>query len=195
MPDIGAVAGKVAGIVSLAAFIPYIIATLRGKTKPNRATWWIWTVVGFMLGASYYSSGADHTIWVPLSYIIGPFTTAVLSVKYGEGGWTRLDLACLLCAGVSVALWWMFSSPLTALLINLSIDLLGALPTVWKTYHRPEGEDRTAWALFFAGNAVNLFAVEAWSFAIAVYPIYMFLGSGTIAALVFLRPRGQQNKS
>lgn len=187
MPDITAVAGKVAGIVSLAAFIPYILAILRGETKPNRATWWIWAVVGLMLGASYYSSGANHTIWVPVSYIIGPFVTAILSIKYGEGGWTRFDRSCLLGAGVSMVLWWIFSSPLIALLINLFIDLMGALPTIRKAYHEPESEDRTAWALFFAGNTANLFAVETWMFAISVYPIYMFFGSGIITALIFVR--------
>lgn len=187
MPDITAVAGQVAGIVSLAAFVPYIIAILRGETKPNRATWWIWTVVGFMLGASYYSSGASHTIWVPVSYAVGPLATALLSIKYSEGGWTRFDQKCLLGAGASLVLWWMFSSPLLALVINIIIDLMGALPTIRKAYREPEKEDRVAWALFFAGNTINLFAVETWTFAIAIYPIYMFLCCGLIAALVFFR--------
>ena len=187
MPDITAVVGKVAGIISLVAFIPYILAILRGETKPNRATWWIWTVIGLMLGASYYSSGANHTIWVPVSYIIGPFAVAILSIKYGEGGWTRFDRSCLLGAGVSVVLWWMFSSPLIALLIGLFIDLMGALPTIRKAYHKPESEDRTAWTLFFAGSTANLFAVETWTFAISVYPIYMFLANGIITTLIFVR--------
>lgn len=192
MIDITVFVGRVAGILSLAAFFPYIVATLRRKTRPNRATWFIWTVMGFILGASYYSSGANHTMWVPVSYIIGPFVTVILSLKYGEGGWTRFDRNCLLGAGMSAILWWMFKSPLIALTINLFIDFLGALPTIRKAYHKPEGEDRTAWGLFIAGNTANLFAVERWSFSIAAYPIYMFLASGAIAALVFLRPRGQK---
>lgn len=187
MPDITAVAGKVAGIVSLVAFIPYILAILRGETKPNRATWWIWVMVGFMTGASYYSSGADNTIWVPVSYIIGPVAIAILSIQYGEGGWTMFDRYCLFGAGASAIFWWLFDSPLVALIINLFIDFMGALPTIRKTYYDPESEDRIAWALFFAGNIVNLFAVEHWAFAIAVYPIYMFFGSGLIAAFIFLR--------
>lgn len=175
MPDFTAIAGKVAGIISFAAFVPYIFAILKRTARPNRATWWIWTTVGFMIGASYYSSGANHTIWVPVSYIIGPAIIAVLSLKYGEGGWNWFDRSCVIGAGVSVALWWVFSSPLVALLINLFIDLLGALPTIRKSYREPEGEDRTTWVLFTIGNAINVFAIEVWAFAIAVYPIYMFL--------------------
>ncbi|MDP3725980.1 MAG: hypothetical protein Q8R36_02160 [bacterium] len=187
MSDITAVAGKIAGIVCVIAYYPYIRAILRGETTPNRATWWIWTVVGFMLGASYFSSGANHTIWVPVVFIIGPLAVAILSIKYGEGGWTRFDRRCLLGAGVSLVLWWIFSSPLIALLINLFIDFMGVLPTIRKAYHKPESENRTAWTLFFAGNTVNLFAVESWTFAISVYPIYMFLGSGLLVAFLFIR--------
>lgn len=189
MSDMPAFAGKVAGIVSLAAFVPYILAILRGETKPNRATWWIWTVVGFMLAASYYSSGANHSIWVPVSYVIGPLVTALLSIRFGEGGWSLFDRCCLLGAGLSVMLWWVFSSPLVALLINIFIDFLGALPTIRKAYYKPEEEDRAAWGLFFIANAINLFAVEAWTLATASYTLYMFFASGVIAGLVFRRNR------
>ncbi|MEK9158471.1 MAG: hypothetical protein AAB673_00525, partial [Patescibacteria group bacterium] len=119
MPELTAMAGKVAGILTLASFVPYIISILRKKTIPNRATWFIWTVVGFMCGASYYSAGASHTFWVSASYMIGPLVTFVLSLKYGEGGWTRFDRVCLLVAGISLGLWWVFSSPRIALVINL----------------------------------------------------------------------------
>ena len=47
--------------------------------------------------------------------------------------------------------------------------------------------NRSAWLLFFTGNAINLFAVETWTFMIAVYPIYRFFGSGAITALIVVR--------
>ena len=188
MPPVTVLAGRLAGLLSLAAFVPYIIAILRGHTRPNRATWWIWTVNGLVLGASYYSSGAENTIWVPVSYAVGPLVTALLAIRHGEGGWTTLDRNCLLGAGSGLLLWWLFNSPLVALIMTLGVDFSGAVPTIRKAYRAPETEDRLAWALFIAGNTVNLAAVEQWQFAIGVYPVYMFLASGTIAALV-LRPR------
>ena len=188
MGEISELAGRTAGLLALAAFVPYILSILRGGTRPNRATWWIWTIVGLLLGSSYYASGAQHTMWVPISYIIGPLVAAVLSLRYGEGGWTAFDRRCIFVALLSLPLWWFFQSPLIALLMNLFIDFLGALPTIRKSYFEPEGEDRLAWALFFAGNVANLFAIEGLTFVIVVYPAYMFLASGTITFLV-LRPR------
>ena len=94
-PHLQELLGQLAGIVSLLGFFPYILATVQGKTRPNRATWWIWTLVGGMLCASYAASGAQHSIWVPVSYVVGPFITAILSIKYGEGGASRFDRTCL----------------------------------------------------------------------------------------------------
>lgn len=200
MPDITAFAGTVAGVVALVAFIPYIIAIWRDKTKPSSATWWVWTVVGCMLGASYYSSGANHTVWVPVAYIIGPLAiTAILLIKYGKGSWTRFDRYCLLGAGVGavlwLALWWIFSSPLTALIIGLCIEFMGALPTIRKAYRESESENLTVWVWFFAASIVNVFAIESWTFAITVYPISMFVGSGLMTVSIFFIRRNRKAKT
>lgn len=188
MPDFSVLAGQVAGVVSLVAFVPYILAILRGETRPNRATWWIWTATSFVLLASYYFSGADTTIWVPASYFAASFVTALLSIRYGEGGATPLDRGCLAGAAAGLLAWWWFDSPVVALVTALGVDFAGALPTIRKAWVAPHTEDRLAWGLFIAGNTLNLVAVDRWDFAIAIYPIYFFVVSGTIAALV-LRPR------
>lgn len=183
--NLSAWAGRLAGAFSLAAFVPYIYSTLRGRTKPNRATWWIWTFVGILLGSSYYSVGAHHTIWVPVSYVLGPLVTALLSLRYGVGGWTRLDLTCMVGAGASALLWWHLRSSLSILAINLIIDLLGALPTLRKTYLDPTGEDPLAWTLFLVGNSLNLLAIEKWTLPLTLYPVYMFTPSGLMVLVIF----------
>src|ERR1700730_15252856 len=111
-PDVQELLGQLAGVISLFGFVPYIMEIVRGKTRPNRATWWIWTMVGAMLCASYYASGARHTIWVPISYVVGPLVTALLSVKYGEGGSGRFDRFCLGSTLLSLLAWWLARSAL-----------------------------------------------------------------------------------
>ena len=81
--DIKVVLGIIAGIIAFLAYIVYLISILRGKTKPNRATWWIWAFMGLVVGLSYHSSGAVNTIWVPYVEFLGPFSIAILSIKYG----------------------------------------------------------------------------------------------------------------
>ncbi len=184
MPNVHQIMGIAAGIVSLIAFIPYITSTIRGNTKPNRATWWIWTVVGVLLASSYRYSGATNTIWVSISYILGPFVAALVSIKYGEGGWTRLDRCCILGALVSLGLWWFFDSALIGLIAGLFIDFFGSIPTIRKSYLEPGKENRLAWMLAFSANAINLFAIDKVDFVLMIYPLYMFIAVGVITVLV-----------
>ena len=190
-----ATVGIGAGFIGLLGFLPYIITTLQGKNRPNRASWWIWGILGVILGFSYYYSGATTTIWVPICYAICQLITAVLSLKYGEGGWSRLDKLCLVGAGISLLLWWIFNSPTLALLFILIIDCLGALPTVIKSYSEPEQESCFSWSIFLIANTLNLIALEQWSIALAAYPFYLFYLSSTIAILLWLPKITDPSKS
>lgn len=181
--------GQIAGALALVAYIPLVLSILQGKASPNRATWWIWVLVGTLLGESYYASGARHTIWVPVSYVIGPAIVALLSIKRGEGGWQRVDRWCLYSTGISVIVRLaFFRAPLVALLTNLGIDFLGAVPTIGKSYHEPEKEDCLYWLITLGGNVVNMFAIEAPLFEIAVYPVYQLVTDLLIVGLL-LRAR------
>ncbi|QFS50869.1 hypothetical protein [Nostoc sphaeroides] len=174
------VIGVVAGFLSLLGFLPYVVSIYQRKTRPNRVTWWIWAVVGFILCWSYYSSGAVNTIWVPVCSAIGHLIIAILAIKYGEGGWNSFDRWCLLTAAISLVLWWQFSSPIIALVINIGIDFLGALPTIRKSYYQPHTEDFFAWTIFLSAHTLNLFALKNWSFALSAYPLYLFCSTATI---------------
>src|SRR5512134_3661769 len=103
--------GKIAGALSFLAFVPYIASTLRGKTRPNRATWIIWTAVGVSLLTSYAAAGAKETLWLSVANLVAFVFVLILSVKYGEGGWTPFDAACLFGAAFGFLLWWWFDSP------------------------------------------------------------------------------------
>ncbi|PCI19189.1 hypothetical protein COB64_04065 [Candidatus Wolfebacteria bacterium] len=189
MEHIHIYAGWAAGIFSLVAYIPYTVSILKKKTQPNRATWIIWTVVSLTMLFSYDAVGANETIWLLRAFALGTVITMLLSLKYGTGGWTRFDRGCLITAAVSLFAWWVFDSPLSALLISLFVDALGSLPTIKKLYHDSESENKTAWALFFIGSLSNVIAVNTWTFEIAIHPVIMFTTLSTIFILVFLKPK------
>ena len=177
--------GLIAGILSFSAYIIYIVATVKGTTKPNRATWWILTLVGLLIASSYYAEGARATIWIALSYVLGPAIIAVLSLKYGEGRWERLDKICLSGALISAVIWIFSQSALVVLLINIFMDFLGLAPTIKKSYLRPSGEDRPAWTLESIASALNIFAIEGWTFSIAFYPLYLLVINWTVTLLLY----------
>lgn len=177
--------GIVAGIFSFSAYLFYIVAILKGKTKPSRSTWFIWAFIGIVLAISYKASGAEDTIWVAVSEAIAPTIIAILAMKYGTGGTDKIDIIAFSGAILSLFLWWYFGSPVVALVTNLAIDFFAALPTIKKVWVKPKEEDRLAWSLTQTGNLFNLFAIDIFTFSIIIYPIYTFIIDGVITGLLY----------
>jgi len=177
-------AGVVAGLISMAAYLPYAYDVIRGAARPNRATWLIWAIVGGLLFASYSAAAGGAACWVPLSDTLGPALIAVLAVRYGEGGMNWFDVACLTIAGFSVLGWVITGSPMISLSINLFLALLGALPTLWSVYREPSAEPVLVWCAFLMGNLLNLVAVEHWNWRSAAYPVYAVLAAGLVNVLI-----------
>lgn len=186
--------GKVAGALSFLAYVPYVISTVKGKTRPNRATWIIWTAVGVSLLASYAAAGARETVWVTVANLAAFLMVLILSFKYGEGGWTVFDGFCLFGAGLGFALWWWFDSPLPTLYSGLFIDWIGALPTLRKSWVDPYSEDLLSWILFLTANALNLLALRVWNLEMASYPLYM-VGITLVMVVILAFRRVQSPKT
>lgn len=186
-----AIMGVIAGIISLAGFVPYILSIFRGETVPNCATWWIWTLNGTIIGSAYFFATSDlGAIWVPLSYILGPLFISILAIKYNDKEYlSRLDMVCLISAFISLILWGLSQSPLLALFFLLVIDILGAIPTYIKSYYDPLSENLVAWLIFSLGNILNLFSVTHWDLGSATYPIYLALMASTITYTVIIGRR------
>lgn len=189
--DIKSILGMIAGLIALLAYIVYVISIFRGKSKPNRATWWIWAFMGLVLALSYKFSGANNTVWVPYIEFLGPFSIALLSIKYGEGGLkNKTDLICLFGAIISIVLWIIFNNPVIALVTNLVVDSFAIVPTIKKSYLRPEGEDFWAWFGTGLADTLNMFAVERFTFAVLLYPIYMLISDLIIIFILLLKKKG-----
>jgi hypothetical protein len=180
--------GLFAGFFSILCFIPYIITTIRGKTKPSRVTWWIWFVLSMIVSFNQYTAGAIHTIWFSLGGGIAQLIIAIYSLKKGEGTWSPFDRMCLFSAIGSLLLWWIFNSPLIALVLNLVTDILGTLPTIKKTYFEPETENSLTWFSYFIASILNVLALENWSFTSSLFPLYILIVNSIIVVLL-LRPR------
>lgn len=204
--NIYALLGMSAGGISIVAYIIYAVNTLRGKTKPNKVTWWVLTFAGAIIFASYYSGvkeAAGQTIWImalPATYVAGPLLIALLSFKYGEKEKNRLqirgfdidvDRYCLRASIASLILWGALvilgfkEASLVILIVNILVDLLGLGPTFMKSILRPEGEDLWAWTLETIACLPNIFMIQAWQFDVWIHPAYLFIVNGALMLLLW----------
>jgi hypothetical protein len=173
-----------AAALAIGGYVPYLRATLRGETRPNRATWLIFAVAAGIAVVSSWAAGARVTLGVPLIYAVCCTVVFLIALRRGEGGWSRLDRACLAGAVVGVGLWVVTGQPLLAIIACCIIDAAGAVPTVVKAWRDPAGEDGVSWILWLAAAALNIAQVREPIAAELLYP-----GVLTLCALLIVIAR------
>ncbi len=180
--------GELSGVISLLAFIFYFTSIITKKTIPSRVTWMSLSIIGLLILLSSYSAGHTSTIWFQLSYLVGPFLIFLLSIKYGEGGFSRVDLLCLSTSFISICLWLITDLPVVALVLNILADFFAIFPTIHKSYLKPDTESALPWIITCIASLLALLSVENWIFIEYLYPIYMVFFN-TLIALIIVRKK------
>lgn len=178
--------GEIAGIFAFVAFIPYLISILRGSTKPSRAGYGIWAVVEVVWASSYISSGATTTKWTGIVFAVTAVLIFVLSLKYGMGGFSALDITCLLLAAIAVVLWINTKNPTVAVYMSTLAALLGYPPIIKKSYLHPETENIASWTLYAIAATLNVFALTTLRPTISLRPLLTLPLAYLIVVLLLL---------
>lgn len=170
--------------MSVGAFLlaapPYIIDTIRGKTKPERATWFIWSVLGTIAFIAQLDLGATWSLLFTGLDTLGCVCAFFLSLRYGIGGWTFLDKIALGVAAFGVAVSLITHAPIVALGGVIAADASGSFLTIRKTYHMPDSETTISWLLVSIGAGCSLLLVRSLKVGLLLYPIYLFMANAGV---------------
>lgn len=166
---------------SLAANVPYVIETIKGKVKPERISWLLWTMLGF----TYYISAIreDGAAFFTFGELIGPGIILALAVKFGVGGKSRFDQYSLLVALLAFVLLFVFDGVLISLVMALIVDGIGALLTIRKLKLDPASESRSFWGMAAIGSVLALLALDTFNTETLLFPVYVLLLSTYIFVL------------
>jgi hypothetical protein len=165
--------GYLSGLVNIPGYPPYIRDVLKGTTKPERATWCIWSVLGLIAFFSQLAEGATHS----------------LSIWKGEGGLTGRDIVCLGLASLGVGLWYVTRHAAYAICLVIVVDLIGAWLTIRKTYISPGSETLVSWMFSAAAGLFSILAVTQRDWAVYAYPVYNLLVCTSIVAAIMIGKR------
>ncbi len=181
--------GLISGLLVTASVVPYAIRTYQNKIHPNLVSWSIWAVLGLALLLTYRSSGATTNVWPAVFGFTNPLLITILAFWRGEKKKPNgLEVACLVVGILAIVLWWFVrdSKYLAqyALYIAIAADLCAAIPTIAFVWSTPDGDRPFAWTLFGIGYGLGILAIEEHTFANYILPIYMMLGSSSVAAIL-----------
>lgn len=166
----------------------YVIQTIKGKTKPNRVTWFLWALApmiafGAMLGEGVSVLGGLMTFMVGF----GPLLVLIASFVNKKSVWkiTTFDIVCGILSLVGVGLWFITRTATIAIAFSILADALAGLPTLVKSFKEPETESSLVFFLGAISAAITILAAKVWDFAHVGFALYIFI----ICAVIFILVR------
>lgn len=162
----------IAALLPIVCVVPYLRDTLRGTTRPQRVSWFVFAALSIVAAVSQLAEGATAGAWLSSGSALGFTLVAVASVKHGEGGATMQDRIALLIAMAGIAGSLLFRVAMLALLAVIVAELVAVSLTVRKAYRDPSSETSSAWALDGLAGVAALLAIVETSWTAVAYPLH-----------------------
>lgn len=180
--------GAIAVGLSIFSLLPYIIDILKKKTKPHLYSWLVWTPLTFFAYFSQLAGNAGPGAWTTGITAVLCLAVLTLTLFRGSRDITYIDNLSLLGVIVAALFWFYFQSPLATIIWVTTIDALGFVPTIRKSYKTPFEETLLTHILSVAKHLLSVLAITNLSFLTAVYPVTIGIAN-IILVLVLLRQR------
>lgn len=147
-------------LLGLTAYVSYFRAIFQKETKPHLYTWILWWTLASMAAIVAVKNHAGWGILVPCLMALCNATIAFLALKYGETKLTKKDMFLLTCAGLTMLLWWTTQDDLLAIILVVTIDMIGFYFTWKKCYYRPYEENITSYIIWTVELGCAFLAIE-----------------------------------
>ncbi|KKS98104.1 MAG: hypothetical protein UV73_C0003G0046 [Candidatus Gottesmanbacteria bacterium GW2011_GWA2_43_14] len=168
----------IAGVIlSLVGGLKYLIDTVKGKTQPNKVTWFLWALAPLIAFAAEMKEGVGMQSL--MTFIVGfnPLMIFLASFINRKSTW-KLSSFDIICGGLSVlglVLWQITKVGNLAIALSLAADGLAGVPTIVKAYRAPETESDLLYLLTGINAIITLATIDNWNFAHFAFPVYILL--------------------
>lgn len=170
------------------AFYPYVRAILRGQTRPHVFSWIIWGAGTFVVALAQLADGAGVGAWpIAVSGIITIGVAILAWQRSADLRFTRLDWVFLILALSALPLWYLTDTPLSAVIVLTTVDLLGFGPSVRKAYDHPHEENAVFFTLGAVRNGFVVLALENYSWTTMLFPAAVGIACLLFVALILGR--------
>lgn len=175
-------------ILAMVSYVVYIVAIFRGEAKPHRTTRFCTSLITILALLSLFAQGSTVAIWLSVVFAIGSLIIFFLSLWRGMGGWTKIDIVCLVTSVAGIVCWKITANPLYGLIFFVGADFVAQIPMLIKTYRFPETEVWTFYFLDVLASLCTLAALQRWSVGEFAYPLYVVALDTSIIFLILRMP-------
>jgi hypothetical protein len=176
-------------IIGAIGSFAYLVDTVKGKVKPNRVSFLLWSIVPFIAFAAQIKQGVGLESLMTFSTGFLPLTTFIASFVNKKAEWkvTRYDLICGFLSIVGLILWMITKVGNVAIFVSIVADGFAAVPTIVKAYKYPDTELAWPWIATSFGVVLTLLTIKGLTFANSGFIVYIFLLDTLIFSLVQFR--------
>ena len=172
--------------VNLLGSLSYIRDILRGRVKPNRVSWLMWSIAPMIATAAGIASGAG---WVVLPVFMSgfcPFLAFVASFFNSNAYWKleRFDYLCGFFSLIALILWAITKQPIVAIIFAIISDGVAGVPTLVKAWNYPETESYVPFLTGLINASTSFFAIKAVIFYEYAFPIYLILINSSLIFII-----------
>lgn len=179
----------IAIFLTLLGHASYIRNVLRGKTTPHVYTWFIWGIITSITYGLQVSAGAGVGSWVTLTVAIICFFVFILGLKNGKKDITKLDTIFFILSFVALFLWLIAKQPVLSVILATSIDMLGFVPTIRKSWNKPYSETLFLYGISFFRHFVSFFALQQYNIVTWLFPVSWIVANGLFSVMLIIRRR------
>lgn len=155
----------------------YIRDILRGRTKPNLVTWFLWVLPPMIGTFLQLKDGAGVSV-LPV-FLAGFFPLIIcciaLATKNAHCKITKFDILCGVFSFLSLLLWVATKRTDISILFAILSDALAAVPTFVKSWKFPETETAIGYTPGIFNNFLGLFMVKSWNFSSYSFSLYIIV--------------------
>ena len=179
-------------LIGAVGTVSYIIDTVKGKIKPNKVSFLLWSIAPLIAFAAQLKQGVGIESLMTFSTGFLPLLVFFASFVNKKSVWqiTKFDVTCGILSLVGLGLWLITKNSNLAIVFSIVADGLAALPTVVKSYKNPETESAWPWLASSVGVVLTLLTIKIWTFANSSFIIYIFIVNMIIFSLVKFKVGG-----
>jgi len=162
-------------LIGAAGAVAYLRDTIRGRVKPNRVSFLLWSVIPMIAFLAQIKQGVGLEALMTFSTGFLPFTVFIASFFNKQAEW-KLSVFDVICGVLSVSgiiLWIITRVGNIAILFSIVADALAAIPTIRKAYKYPDTEIAWPWIATVAGVILTLLTLPILTFANSGFIIYI----------------------
>jgi hypothetical protein len=179
----------IASLLAVAGNVPYLRDVLTKKITPHPYTWLVWSIVSAITFFGLFVKGGGIGA-LPVAVAEG-FTVIIFlcSLRNGFAHIEKTDHYYLAAALLGLIPWLLTKDPTISVIVAVAIDLIAFVPTIRKTWRRPQSEQSSLFVANVLRHILVIASLQSYNIATMLHSIAMIVTNTVMSGIILGKRR------